>query len=154
MVAATEDVMLRGGGMGSIVETSESTSTPENMAHKAKTIYNESRSQLMDFASKNKGKLLTGSIGLGALAMLSNSRAPEQSAATHPTTNVKAQPLEPLRDRKAYTREYKQSGENFRVVATARSDAGSMRQDNLNKIIHGNTATNAQVNITDRSGMF
>jgi hypothetical protein len=126
----------------------------ENLAHKSKTVYNEVKSGIVDFASKNKSKLLPAALGLGAIAMLSGTRAPEQHSSTQPTTGGGPRPLEPLRDRKAYTRKYKTEGDNYNAVASVKSSAENVQRNNLNRVLYGDMVTNAQINITDRSGIL
>jgi len=154
MVDAIKTATMEGGGVGPLSETIESEDAMENLAHKSKTVYNEVKSGIVDFASKNKSKLLPAALGLGAIAMLSGTRAPEQHSSTQPTTGGGPRPLEPLRDRKAYTRKYKTEGDNYNAVASVKSSAENVQRNNLNRVLYGDMVTNAQINITDRSGIL
>jgi hypothetical protein len=141
----------KGGASGPTVDMNVSSSSLEQAAHKFKTRSGDMMSGILDAAQKNKGLMAGAAVAIAGINMISGS-SPEQQAGAQPRTSP--QPLQPLQDKKAYIRKYKQTENGQSIQATLTTARSNLSPHNLNQVMFGDNISSANVNITDRSGLF
>lgn len=144
---------LNGGAGGGFVEGVNNPNKAEDFAYRAKAAASETKNFILDTASRNKKKFIAATAALGGLAAIGGARAvdSEQLAAATPSSEQKS--LDPIRDRKAYIRKYKENG-GYDISANVKTARENLNPKTINQALFGDQLSSARVNVTDKSGMF
>jgi len=152
--AQVQQAIIEYGGMqsgqGPIPSKTAEIDT-ESVKHSAKKMYNRASTEVASFMSNNKGKLAAAALGLAGVSIMARD-TPDQLPSTSPMGD-KAQPLQPLPDKKGYIRKYNPSNE-ISVSASVYSNRDNLNSRSLDRALFGDGIGNISVNITDKSGMF
>lgn len=145
--------VLNGGAGGGFVEGVNNPNKAEDFAYRAKAAASETKNFILDTASRNKKKFIAATAALGGLAAIGGARAvdSEQLAAATPSSEQKS--LDPIRDRKAYIRKYKENG-GYDISANVKTARENLNPKTINQALFGDQLSSARVNVTDKSGMF
>jgi hypothetical protein len=146
-------IAMQGGANGGFVDSIESADKVENLTHRTKSVIAEAKSFIVETAVTNKKKFLGATAVLGTIAAIggANSVDSERLAASQPSSSQKG--LDPIRDRKAYIRKYKESG-GYDISANIKTGRDNLNPKTINQALFGDQLSSARVNVTDKSGMF